>query len=77
MIDGETRDVTRAFQMHFRPASYSGQPDRETAAILWALLARYRPQALLDTTLAEPAGCRKPEEDDPFTPETAPQPLKG
>ncbi|WP_303854945.1 N-acetylmuramoyl-L-alanine amidase [Salinicola salarius] len=77
MIDDETRDVTRAFQMHFRPASYSGQPDHETAAILWALLARYRPQALLDTGLAEPTGCRKPEEDDPFTPETAPQPLKG
>lgn len=76
-IDGKTRDVTRAFQMHFRPASYSGQPDQETATILWALLARYRPQALLDITLAEPAGCRKPEKGNPFTPETVLQPLKG
>lgn len=45
-LDDPTRDVLRAFQMHFRPADYSARPDAETAAILWALLERYRPEAL-------------------------------
>lgn len=44
--DPRTRAVLRAFQMHFRPADYRGLPDAETAAILWALLERYRPEAL-------------------------------
>lgn len=56
-LDAATRDVTRAFQMHFRPASYSGQPDAETAAIAWALLTRYRPHALDDARLAPPETC--------------------
>ena len=34
--------------MRFRPAAYRGLPDAETAAILWALLERYRPEALPD-----------------------------
>nr|WP_297458770.1 N-acetylmuramoyl-L-alanine amidase [uncultured Halomonas sp.] len=41
-LDDRTHDVLRAFQMHFRPAHYDGQPDAETAAILWALLEKYR-----------------------------------
>lgn len=45
-LDDRTRDVLRAFQMHFRPASYDGQPDAETAAILWALLEKYRASLL-------------------------------
>ncbi|SFT33697.1 N-acetylmuramoyl-L-alanine amidase [Halomonas saccharevitans] len=44
--DPPTRAVLRAFQMRFRPADYRGLPDAETAAILWALLERYRPEAL-------------------------------
>ncbi|OLO07946.1 hypothetical protein BTW08_10015 [Salinicola sp. MH3R3-1] len=52
-LDGRTRNVLRAFQMHFRPASYSGQPDVDTAATLWALLARYRPQALAGGALID------------------------
>ncbi|WP_110665028.1 N-acetylmuramoyl-L-alanine amidase [Salinicola halophilus] len=48
--DGEwselTRDVTRAFQMHFRPGAVTGEPDTDTLARLWALVARYRPEAL-------------------------------
>ncbi|GHB08471.1 N-acetylmuramoyl-L-alanine amidase [Salinicola rhizosphaerae] len=45
-LDPMTRDVTRAFQMHFRPANTAGNPDVETQSILWALLKRYRPDAL-------------------------------
>ncbi|MFG6159583.1 N-acetylmuramoyl-L-alanine amidase [Halomonas sp. 1390] len=44
--DPRTRAVLRAFQMRFRPADYRGLPDAETAAILWALLERYRPEGL-------------------------------
>lgn len=44
-LDEQTRDVLRAFQMHFRPSGWSGEPDIETAAILFALLEKYRPGA--------------------------------
>ena len=44
--DQPTRFALRAFQLHFRPADYSGEADTETAALLWALLAEYRPQSL-------------------------------
>ncbi|WP_089728941.1 N-acetylmuramoyl-L-alanine amidase [Modicisalibacter muralis] len=47
-LDDRTHDVLRAFTMHFRPDDYlrmtqdKVQPDAETAAILWALLEKYR-----------------------------------
>ena len=44
--DVQTRFVLRAFQMHFRPTNTSGRPDGETVAILFALLEKYRPEAL-------------------------------
>ncbi|WP_261506385.1 N-acetylmuramoyl-L-alanine amidase [Chromohalobacter canadensis] len=47
-FDALTRDTLRAFQMHFRPARYDGFPDTQSAAILWALLEKYRPEALAD-----------------------------
>jgi N-acetylmuramoyl-L-alanine amidase len=34
--------------MHYRPADWSGRPDPETAAILFALIEKYRPEALTD-----------------------------
>lgn len=43
-LDRKTRAVLRAFQMRFRPTDHRGEPDRETAAILWALLESYHPQ---------------------------------
>ncbi|MGQ7247056.1 N-acetylmuramoyl-L-alanine amidase [Halomonas sp. V046] len=46
VVDAATQATLRAFQMHFRPGDYRGHPDVETAAILWALLERYRPEAL-------------------------------
>jgi N-acetylmuramoyl-L-alanine amidase len=41
ILDDQTRNVVRAFQMHFRPSNYSGIPDRETCAILKSLMERY------------------------------------
>ena len=40
--DTQTRFVMRSFQMHFRPTNFSGQPDAESVAILYALNAKYR-----------------------------------
>ncbi len=35
------KELVRAFQLHFRPADYSGKIDIETAAILYALVEKY------------------------------------
>ncbi|HFB54359.1 MAG TPA: N-acetylmuramoyl-L-alanine amidase, partial [Hellea balneolensis] len=45
-LDEQTRNVLRAFQMHFRPSQVSGEPTLETTAILFALIEKYRPRAL-------------------------------
>ena len=50
--DARTQLALRAFQMHFRPSDWSGQPDAETAAIVFALLEKYRPRSL--DALTEP-----------------------
>nr|WP_314263198.1 N-acetylmuramoyl-L-alanine amidase [uncultured Moellerella sp.] len=42
ILDNETRQTIRAFQMHFRPANISGNPDAETEAIAKALVEKYR-----------------------------------
>ncbi|MFP1788530.1 N-acetylmuramoyl-L-alanine amidase [Lonsdalea quercina] len=39
--DGYTQ-LIRAFQLHFRPSDYSGVLDTETAAILYALVEKYK-----------------------------------
>lgn len=44
--DEQSQLAVRAFQMHFRPANYSGFFDDESAAILISLLERYRPNSL-------------------------------
>jgi N-acetylmuramoyl-L-alanine amidase len=38
MFDEELKNVTASFQMRYRPANYSGQPDAETAALLHVLV---------------------------------------
>lgn len=48
VIDPQTRFALRALQMHFRPSNWSGQPDVETAAILFALIEKYRARALTE-----------------------------
>lgn len=49
VLDPQTQFALRAFQAHFRPSNWSGHPDTETAAILFALIEKYRPDALLET----------------------------
>ncbi|MEM9385219.1 MAG: N-acetylmuramoyl-L-alanine amidase [Pseudomonadota bacterium] len=46
--DEVTREAVRAFQLHFRPQRHDGELDVQTNAILFALLERYRPDALRD-----------------------------
>lgn len=42
-LDEQSRAALRAFQLHFRPALVSGEPDEQSQAILTALLERYFP----------------------------------
>ena len=44
--DTATWHAVQAFQMHFRPSDFSGEPDAETVAILFALIEKYRPRLL-------------------------------
>ena len=43
-LDQQTKEVVSAFQMHFRPSDYSGKIDRETCAVLNALIKKYYPK---------------------------------
>ena len=42
-FDTQTKDVIRAFQMHFEPENYSGEPSVRTISILDALIKKYYP----------------------------------
>ena len=42
----QTRNVVSAFQMHFHPQSVTGAFDAESAAILFALIEKYRGESL-------------------------------
>ena len=44
--DDQTRATLEAFQLHFRSHRVDGEIDAETAAILFALLSRYRADQL-------------------------------
>ncbi|MFC3911985.1 N-acetylmuramoyl-L-alanine amidase [Pseudaeromonas sharmana] len=41
VLDDTTRQVVQAFQLHFRPSRFDGEPDAETRARLQALLEKY------------------------------------
>jgi len=41
MLDEQTRNVLRAFQMHFRPSEVSREATTETVAVLYALIDKY------------------------------------
>lgn len=51
IMDERTRQVIAAFQMHFRPADYSGTVDAETVSILYALLDKYQGTAVAQQLL--------------------------
>ena len=46
VMDVPDRKVVRAFQMHFTPGNITGDGDIETVATLFALIEKYRPDAL-------------------------------
>ena len=57
--DLQSREVVRAFQMHFRPSVVTGCVDIETAAIAFALIEKYRSESLaelLEFDVGSPAG---------------------
>ena len=51
--DEQTRNVLRAFQMHFRPMEVTSQPTLETTATLFALIEKYYPEQLDELLLIE------------------------
>jgi serine-type D-Ala-D-Ala carboxypeptidase len=59
-LDRRTHDLLSAFQCHFMPDHRSGEVDAETAATLFALLAKYR--------AAELRGLRERHADLPASP---------
>ena len=46
LLDGQTRNVLQAFQLHFRPSEITGEPSVETVSILYALIEKYRAERL-------------------------------
>jgi N-acetylmuramoyl-L-alanine amidase len=66
--DEQTRDVLRAFQLHFRPWLVSQALDVETAAILYALIDKYYPEQLQELLTVE----ELPEVDGPAEDAAAP-----
>ena len=63
--DEQTRNVLRAFQLHFRPWEVTREVTRETTATLFALLDKYYPEqldALL--TIEEPLELKAPTETE-------------
>jgi len=53
--DEQTRNVLRAFQMHFRPMDVTSTPTLESTATLFALIEKYHPEQLDELLLIEPA----------------------
>ena len=56
VLDEHTRNVLRAFQMHFRPSEVSSEATTDTVAILVALIEKYYPERL-DELLGVPESC--------------------
>ncbi len=51
--DEQTRNVVRAFQLHFRPEEVTREVSVETAAILFALIEKYYPEQLEELLLVD------------------------
>jgi N-acetylmuramoyl-L-alanine amidase len=70
--DEQTRDVVRAFQLHFRPYLVTREADVETTAILFALIEKYYPEQLDELLVVEaPQDTGDEEEETPAGPDTA------
>lgn len=53
-LDKQTRQVLRAFQMHFSPSKVTHEPTLESTAILFALIEKYFPSELGKLLPAKP-----------------------
>lgn len=53
VLDEQTHNVLRAFQMHFRPSEVTNEPTTTTVAILYALIEKYHPEQLDDLLYVE------------------------
>lgn len=67
--DEQTRNVLRAFQMHFRPMDVTSTPTLETTATLYALIEKYHPEQLdpllkIEPQIIEPEPI-EPEQKEP------------
>jgi N-acetylmuramoyl-L-alanine amidase len=65
--DEQTRNVLRAFQMHFRPMEVTSQPTTASTATLFALIEKYYPEQLDELLHVEPELI----DPDPMNPEPA------
>lgn len=70
LLDKQTKNVLRAFQMHFRPLMVTSMPNLESTAILYALIDKYRPKLLdelltIDTPTEEMGEGTKPGRQSP------------
>ncbi len=70
-LDVQTRNVLRAFQMHFRPSETYGRVTTETVATLFALIEKYYPEQL-DELLRVEADIEAPAGPPAAAAETAP-----
>lgn len=63
--DEQTRNVMRAFQLHFRPWEVTSEVTRESTATLFALLDKYYPETLDELLLIEgPADADEPSDTE-------------
>lgn len=60
--DRQSRNVVKAFQMHFLPWQVSGEFNAHTVAVLYALLEKYRPETL-ESLLGEGQQLFKPADE--------------
>ncbi len=63
--DEQTRNVMRAFQLHFRPMEVTGEMTRASTATLFALLEKYYPETVEDLLMID--------ESDPVEPDGEPE----
>ncbi len=70
--DEQTRNVLRAFQMHFRPMEVTSTPTLESTATLYALIEKYHPEQLDELLQIEPPKIEpEPAEKETIEPEPA------
>lgn len=75
LLDEPTRTVIGAFQMKYRPTNIGGNPDAETAAILWALTPTVIDPPAVPAALPATLPTLAPAPAPALVPEPAPDPI--